>query len=119
MAAPAGSTVALCERYAGADVESHVTEPPDLCTSRVSSRWGDMMPHVKFDKAHLRGPLVHRVKAPLRGGSFRSGRVAGLSPSHPPSLSEALPAAVDTKERLAYLDDVGGHRTPFVVLSPG
>ena len=37
---------ALCERYAGADVDSHIIEPADLWTSRiptsslgVRSRW--------------------------------------------------------------------------------
>jgi uncharacterized protein len=29
--------VALCERYAVADVDSHIIEPADLWTSRVSS----------------------------------------------------------------------------------
>jgi hypothetical protein len=28
------------------DTNSHVTEPPDLWTSRVPTKWGDDVPHV-------------------------------------------------------------------------
>ena len=45
--------VALCERYAVADADSHIIEPADLWTSRVSSRWGDLVPHVTFhERSH-------------------------------------------------------------------
>ena len=27
-------------------IDAHVSEPEDLWTSRVSSRWGDLVPHV-------------------------------------------------------------------------
>ena len=33
------------------DVDTHVVEPPDLWTSRMStSRWGDLVPHVRWDE---------------------------------------------------------------------
>jgi hypothetical protein len=36
------------EAIAIIDVDSHVTEPPDLWTSRVSvAKWGDRVPHVR------------------------------------------------------------------------
>ena len=39
------------QRYAVIDVDSHVTEPPDLWTSRISTKkWGDLVPHVKFSE---------------------------------------------------------------------
>ena len=44
----APTRVALCERYAVADVDSHIIEPADLWTSRVDPKWGDLVPHVKF-----------------------------------------------------------------------
>ena len=32
------------------DVDTHVTEPPDLWTSRMSSaKWGDKIPYVRWD----------------------------------------------------------------------
>ena len=33
------------------DTDTHVVEPPDLWTSRVSSKWGDLVPHVEWDEA--------------------------------------------------------------------
>lgn len=35
----------LLERVRVHDVDTHVTEPPDLWTSRLPSRWKDMAPH--------------------------------------------------------------------------
>ena len=37
----------LFQRYRVVDVDTHLTEPPDLWTSRVSTRWGDAVPHVE------------------------------------------------------------------------
>src|SRR5687767_3792346 len=37
------------------DVDSHVTEPPDLWTSRVSTKWGDLVPHVKWTEDSAMG----------------------------------------------------------------
>jgi hypothetical protein len=65
---------ALCERYAVADVDSHVIEPPDLWTSRISSTWGDLVPHVKVDR---RGEQ-HRFAEAVRRRDDRAGRVAGV-----------------------------------------
>ena len=37
----------LFQRYRVVDVDTHLTEPPDLWTSRVSSKWGEAIPHVE------------------------------------------------------------------------
>ena len=42
------------------DTDTHVVEPPDLWTSRVSSKWGDLVPHVEWDEAGRRRGMVHR-----------------------------------------------------------
>ena len=39
--------VELFQRYRVIDVDTHLTEPPDLWTSRVSSKWGEAVPHVE------------------------------------------------------------------------
>jgi hypothetical protein len=33
------------------DTDTHLVEPPDLWTSRMSSRWGDLVPHAGWDEA--------------------------------------------------------------------
>ena len=37
----------LFERYRVIDVDTHITEPPDVWTSRVSSKWGNDIPHIE------------------------------------------------------------------------
>jgi predicted TIM-barrel fold metal-dependent hydrolase len=101
---------ALCERYAVADVDSHIIEPADLWTSRISARtWGDLIPHVRYherrqeDYWYVGGQKLYGV------GAFAQAKWPEYPPSHPRKLSEAFPAALDAKARLAYLDEVGVH----------
>ena len=38
----------LFDRYRAIDTDTHITEPPDVWTARVSTqKWGDSVPHVK------------------------------------------------------------------------
>jgi uncharacterized protein len=98
---------ALCERYAVADADSHIIEPADLWTSRISSRWGDLVPHVKFDERSREDRWYVGSRRMFGAGAFAQAGWREFPPSHPASLSEAIPAAVDAKARLAYLDEVG------------
>ena len=50
----------IFERIPIVDVDAHITEPYDLWTSRVASKWGDQVPHV--------------IKAPARTST--TGRLA-------------------------------------------
>jgi uncharacterized protein len=101
------SAVPLCERYAVADVDSHIIEPADLWTSRVSSKWGDLIPHVRFDERSGEDRWYIGSKRLFGVGAFAQAGWKEFPPSHPRRLSEALPAAVDAKERLTYMDEVG------------
>ena len=98
---------ALCERYAVADVDSHIIEPADLWTSRVSSKWGDLVPHVRFHERRQEDYWYIGDRKLYGVGAFAQAGWPEWPPSHPKKLSEALPAAVDPKERLAYMDKVG------------
>jgi predicted TIM-barrel fold metal-dependent hydrolase len=91
--------IPLCERYAVADVDAHIIEPADLWTSRVSSKWGDLVPHVKWHE--------RRAEEIWYVGAFAQAGWKEFPPSHPARLSEALPAAVDARARLAYMDEHG------------
>jgi predicted TIM-barrel fold metal-dependent hydrolase len=101
------AAVPLCERFAVADVDSHVIEPPDPWTSRVSSRWGDVVPHVKFDERTREDRWYLGSKRLSGVAAFALAGWRDYPPSHPPTLHDAMPAAVDAKARLAYLDEVG------------
>ena len=107
MTAVAEPRLALCERYAVADVDSHIIEPPDLWTSRVSAKWGDMVPHVRFDERRGEERWYIGDRKLFGVGAFAQAGWSEFPPSHPRRLSEALPAAVDPKARLEYMDVAG------------
>lgn len=107
MAEPDAAGVALCERYAVADVDSHIIEPADLWTSRVSSKWGDLVPHVRFHKRRQEDYWYVGERKLYGAGAFAQAGWPEFPPSHPRTLSEAIPAAVDPKARLDYMDEMG------------
>jgi predicted TIM-barrel fold metal-dependent hydrolase len=90
------------------DVDTHVIEPYDLWTSRVSvKKWGDKVPHVRWDD---------RVKEDLwfSGdqviGSGAGAAAAGWSeapPKHASSIDLVESVTWDPKERLRLMDDYG------------
>jgi predicted TIM-barrel fold metal-dependent hydrolase len=98
---------ALCERYAVADVDSHIIEPADLWTSRISSKWGDLVPHVRFHERRQEDVWYIGDKKLYGAGAFAQAGWGEFPPSHPKKLSEALPATIDPKQRLNYMDEHG------------
>ncbi len=100
-------TAPLCERYAVADVDSHIIEPPDLWTSRVSAKWGDQIPHVRWHERRQEDFWYIGDRKLYGVGAFAQAGWGEFPPSHPSRMSEALPAAVDPKARLAYMDEHG------------
>jgi len=107
MSVDAASGVLLCDRYAVADVDSHIIEPPDLWTSRVSSKWGDLVPHVTYHERRAEDWWYIGSQKLYGVGAFAQAGWSEFPPSHPRRLADALPAAVDPKERLAYMDKTG------------
>ena len=87
------------------DVDTHITEPADVWTSRVSSKWGDAVPHVK----QVDGRDVWFIRDQFVGGP---GWVtaAGFDGSFPESRSgyDDIPrSSYDAKARLEYMDSEG------------
>ena len=88
------------------DSDSHVTEPPDLWTSRLGSKWGEDAPHLEQDPS---GELRWRVGDTMLTGEAKYS-MAGWNdypPSHPLTLAEADPASWDPTARLERLDEYG------------
>ncbi len=87
--------------------DSHVLEPPDLWTSRVSRRWGDAVPHVAWDQrtACDRWIIGGHVMTPPTFFSTAGWREH--LPSYPPTFAETDPASFDPVERLKRLDEYG------------
>ncbi len=68
----------LFERHAVIDVDTHVTEPPDVFTARVASKWGDAVPHIEriddYDVWMANGDRIARVGVTATAGY--KGRLA-------------------------------------------
>ncbi len=90
------------ERYRVVDIDTHVTEPADVWTSRVSKKWGDRIPHVKrlgkTDAWFIGDAVVH---AP---GVVSAAGFDGTYPKFPRNYDEIPRAMVDATARLALLD---------------
>jgi predicted TIM-barrel fold metal-dependent hydrolase len=90
------------------DADTHVSEPEDLWTSRVSSKWGDLVPHVVPDPNG--GPIEYWAIGDVFLAPTAVAAMAGFDgilPDHPATLREAVPAAYDPHARLAHMDAEG------------
>src|SRR6516164_5734090 len=97
----------LCERYAVADVDSHIIEPADLWTSRLDSKWGDLIPHVRFHERRQEDYWYVGDQKLYGVGAFAQARWPEYPPSHPRSLDDAFLPALDAHARLGYMDEIG------------
>ena len=98
---------AVYERYAVADVDSHIIEPADLWTSRLDPKWGDLIPHVKFHERRQEDYWYVGERKLYGTGAFAQAGWPEFPPSHPRKLSEAILPAVDPNARLGYMDEMG------------
>lgn len=95
----------LFDRFRVIDVDTHLTEPPDLWTSRVPAAMRDLVPRVE-----RRGDLEvwvagdQFIGAP---GAYSMAGFDGVIPDMPKGFAEIPPAAYDATARLAFLDDQG------------
>ncbi len=99
----------LVEQIEVIDVDTHLVEPPDLWTSRLSSRWGELVPHVAWDDTKQEEAWFIGGQ---RLGAAASASMAGWSeypPDHPRRWSDADPASWDAPLRLARMDQYGIH----------
>jgi len=89
------------------DADTHVSEPEDLWTSRVSKKWGDLVPHVVHDEEASEDVWIFGGE---RFGAAAGPAMAGwkeFPPSHPPRLADADPGCWNPVERLKRMDDYG------------
>ena len=89
------------------DCDTHVTEPTDLWTSRVPSKWREKAPRVAHDPitSELRWRVGDTWLTPV--GAYSHAGWREFSPGSPPTLAEADPACWDPKARLKKMDEYG------------
>ena len=101
---PAPRGLAL-DKYTIIDVDTHVTEPPDLWTSRVPASMKDRVPYVRKDSAGRDGWYLNDKKMALAGLTATAG--VGDMQDIPSGYDDIHPASYDNKARLQYMDEMG------------
>lgn len=91
------------------DCDSHVSEPPDLWTSRLGKRFADAgVPRVEIRPDGVPrwvvGTQVLSADAKYASAGWRD-----FPPSHPPTLADADPASYHPGKRLERMDEYGVH----------
>ncbi|MBW2698820.1 MAG: amidohydrolase family protein, partial [Deltaproteobacteria bacterium] len=95
----------LFDRYKVIDVDTHVTEPPDVWTDRVASKWGDLVPHVvRMGKTDM---WMIGDKPIMPPGITAIAGFDGFVPEFPRTYEDAIPAAYDAEARLEHMDAEG------------
>lgn len=97
----------IADRIPVIDTDSHVSEPPDLWTSRLPSKWADVMPRVEHSEE---GDEDFWLIGEKRVASAWANSMAGWKdylPSHPRVQHETDPASYDPLARAQRLDEFG------------
>jgi predicted TIM-barrel fold metal-dependent hydrolase len=104
---PPLSTAATLSRIKVIDADSHIAEPPDLWTSRVSKKFGDAVPHlVHDDKNDLDRWLVgDRMLTAV--ANWATAGWHEHPPQYPRTMEQADPGAFQALPRLQRMDEYG------------
>ena len=95
----------IFDRYKVIDVDTHVTEPPDVWTSRVSAKWGDRIPHVV--RMGKKDWWMIGDKPVMPPGITATAGFDGFIPKFPDTYGDALAASYDAEARLEHMDREG------------
>jgi len=91
--------------YTIIDVDTHVTETPDLWTSRVPERMRDAVPRLDVDGKGRQWWFLGGRRIANPGLTATAG--VGDMTKWPTSYEEMHPGAYDAKARLKYMDQLG------------
>jgi predicted TIM-barrel fold metal-dependent hydrolase len=89
------------------DVDSHVSEPADLWTSRAPARWAEEAPRLKWSEAHQENRWVVGDAVLTSEAEFAYAGWTKYPPHYPPSFADADPGAWDPTVRLERMDEYG------------
>jgi predicted TIM-barrel fold metal-dependent hydrolase len=95
----------IFERIRAIDTDTHVTEPPDVWTARISSKWGDAVPHVR----RVDGRDVWFIRDQTVGAPGFTTQ-AGFDGSYPDArlrFDDIPRSSFDARARLEHMDAEG------------
>ncbi|MCH2171765.1 amidohydrolase [Myxococcota bacterium] len=89
------------------DADTHITEPADVWTSRVPSRWRERVPQVRWDDENQEECWFLSDQKMMPVGMTALAGWPEKFPQHPPSFEKAHAGAYDASARIRYMDEVG------------
>ena len=97
----------LFDKYKVIDIDTHITEPANVWTDRVASKWGDKVPHIR----EVDGRDVWFIgDAPVGGpGLYTMAGHTGTYPDTPMGYDDIPEASYDAKARLELMDEQSIH----------
>jgi predicted TIM-barrel fold metal-dependent hydrolase len=96
----------LFDRFRVIDVDTHLTEPPDVWTARVPAALQEVVPHIeRRDGRDVWVADGNYIGAP---GFYSMAGFDGVLPAQvPATYADIAPAMYDSKARLEFLDEQG------------
>ncbi len=93
----------IFDQFKVIDIDTHITEPADVFTARVSKKWGDRVPHIK----RLGDRDIWLVGDQPIGmpGAYSMAGHTGTPPDFRKSYDDIPPSMFDAKARLAFMDE--------------
>jgi predicted TIM-barrel fold metal-dependent hydrolase len=93
----------VLEQYAVIDADTHITEPADVWTARMPSKYGDKIPHIE----RIDGWDVWVIDGEpfARPGNTAMAGYDGTLPDGPATYGDMHPAAWDPTARVAFMDE--------------
>jgi predicted TIM-barrel fold metal-dependent hydrolase len=96
----------IFDRVRPIDTDTHITEPPDVWTARVSTKkWGDAVPHVR--QVDGRDVWFIRDQGVGSPGFTTMAGFNGSVPESPRGYDDILKSSYDPAERLKHMDAEG------------
>src|SRR5216117_1709340 len=93
--------------YTIIDVDTHVTETPNLWTRRAPARMRDRVPRVETDKDGRLSWVVGGGGSLISSPGLTATAGVGNMRNPPKTFEEMHPGAYDAQERLKYMDKMG------------
>lgn len=89
------------------DVDTHITEPGDVWTSRLPKRFLERAPRMVRSDDGIDTWQFGRTNRPIPVGATAIAGWKEPFPSCPRNIDECPPASYDAKARLEYMDEIG------------
>lgn len=95
-------SASVFDRHRVIDIDTHVTEPPDVFTSRVASKWKDRVPHIE----QRDGRDLWMIGDQMIGtpGAYSMAGHDDSPPNFPSGYSQIPASMVEPEARLRFMD---------------